>query len=455
MVEYYARYLANQQNDLAKVAGLNDSLRIAMSIRIYRDFGLDVRGNAARNSTGDVAWPAGSIGAKNSANKHGVAGYSAASHFASRDNVLNAVISKSYNNSPTVEAIKTWQAAYPAIKDAKCQSSPLPPIRVSTIRTTTMTCAETGVSDAVQQAGLAACEKISATLKSNINLVCAKPKGEQVTDAQVEMMRWHKEKRFAAAGLTCSYDLLWNTKAVGCSDPIYTTQCNALLAKEFKGKMDIPKAGVMDCQVKRTPEQKKWVDAMPQVAQVLSPGFDLKIDVNTPPKADAAKLKPCKVSADDALVASCPKPVVAVGSPTYKLAEQLLGAGRVRTCTDAERAGGHWVATPCIDWYQPAVSVADARDQITQQVGSSSGVAVTGGGTAKIGGSSVAVDAAATQGCKPYLGRADELFCADVTGFYGCKVQVDSGKLKSCRQAGSQQVYSKPLAVTAGGALTG
>ncbi len=50
-----------------------------------------------------------------------------------------------------------------------------------------------------------------------------------------------------------------------------------------------------------------------------------------------------------------------------------------------------------------------------------------------------------TQSCKPFLGRSDELLCADTRGFLACQKQVDMGKLKTCRQTGLQQVYTKPI----------
>ena len=391
VVEYYGRYLSNQQNDMAKAVGLNDAIRVAMSIKLYRDFGLDARGNANRNKSGDVQWAAGSIGAKTISNKHALSGYKAVNNFATRNNILNAVIAKGFNNSPTLEMVKIWQAAYPAIQAAKCFATPVPAgIRkrgttaTSDIRTTSMTCAETGVSDAVQQAGLTACDKISATLKSEINLVCVKPKGEQITDAQVEMLKWHKEKRFAAAGLTCGYDILWNTKAIGCSDPQFTTQCNALLAKEFKGKIDIPKAGVMDCQLKRSPDQKKWGDVMPQVAQVLTPGFKFDFNINAPINAPAASNKQpeCTVDAKDPLIARCPG-LPGSNSDGYKLAEQLLGKGRVRECTTADRSlSPHWVETPCIIWNR-VVDFDDSAGKIGTTV-------------AKVGADSVKTNVAVT-----------------------------------------------------------
>lgn len=48
-----------------------------------------------------------------------------------------------------------------------------------------------------------------------------------------------------------------------------------------------------------------------------------------------------------------------------------------------------------------------------------------------------------TQSCKLFLGRPDELLCADSGGFLACKKQVDNDKLKTCRQTGLKQVYTK------------
>ena len=45
--------------------------------------------------------------------------------------------------------------------------------------------------------------------------------------------------------------------------------------------------------------------------------------------------------------------------------------------------------------------------------------------------------------CKRILGRADEMLCSNVADFNACKLQVDSGKLKTCRQTEQAQVYSK------------
>jgi len=45
--------------------------------------------------------------------------------------------------------------------------------------------------------------------------------------------------------------------------------------------------------------------------------------------------------------------------------------------------------------------------------------------------------------CKSFLGRADELLCSEVADFNACKQQVDNGKLKTCRQTGQSQVYTK------------
>ena len=56
----------------------------------------------------------------------------------------------------------------------------------------------------------------------------------------------------------------------------------------------------------------------------------------------------------------------------------------------------------------------------------------------------VALDLQAPQlaSCKRFLGRADEMLCSNVADFNACKLQVDSGKLKTCRQYGQSQVYS-------------
>lgn len=46
--------------------------------------------------------------------------------------------------------------------------------------------------------------------------------------------------------------------------------------------------------------------------------------------------------------------------------------------------------------------------------------------------------------CKSFLGRPNEMLCSDANDFNACKQQVDSGKLKSCRQTGVAQAYTKP-----------
>lgn len=61
----------------------------------------------------------------------------------------------------------------------------------------------------------------------------------------------------------------------------------------------------------------------------------------------------------------------------------------------------------------------------------------------------------AAPACKSFLGRADEMLCPDVATFAACKAQVDSGKMKTCRQEGNTAVYSKPAAPAAGTSLTG
>lgn len=494
-VEYYGRYLANQQVDLSKAAGLNESIRAALVTRIYRDFGLDARGNANRNNSGDVAWREGSFGARTILNKQRLSGFNSAVHHASRDAILDALIVKAYNKSPTVEVIKTWQAAYPSILAAKCTSTPLPPrIRVPgsnanpAIRTTTMTCAEKGVTDAQQQAGLAACEKISDTIKSEINLVCAKPKGEQITDAQVEILKWHKDKRFAQANLACNYDIFWNSKAVGCSDPTYTSQCNALIAKELGSKFGIPKAGLMDCQVRRSAAQIKWEESMPQVAQVMAVGFNFNSN------AGPAKGADCKRDDSDPLMLHCPGMPASPSSDGYRLTEQLLGKGMVRECTKEERADKYWAATPCIVWSR-VVGIGNVGQTAGANAGSLAGA--TAGATAglnklpKPGASSVATtppplptgtsqlgvgagkipqltpqltnlgsslggslappklsppssaDASAMAKCKPFSGRKDELVCTGERAFDACKEKVDAKEIKACRLADTQTIYPK------------
>ena len=349
--------------------------------------------------------------------------------------------------------------------------------------------------------------------------------------AQVEMIKWQKEKRFESAGLKCSYDLFWNTKAIGCSDSLYVTQCNALLTKEFGNKgLDFPKAGVMDCQLRRSPDQKKWGDVVPQVAQALTPGFNFDVNINAPINAPAANNKQpeCTVDAKDLLIVQCPgRP--ASNSGGYKLAEQLLGKGRVRECTTADRSlSPHWVETPCIIWNgmvvfddvagkigttvakvgvdsvktNVAVTAAagggtlakdlktdaskvnltgsnTARTGLGVNIGAATtattgkapqttatgnlsdilkggtvpSVSALGGGNAAKAGATAAlaapvasapkVDEAALRNCKAFLGRKDEMLCSDARSFAACKSAVDIGQMKTCRIAGSADVYSK------------
>lgn len=512
VVEYYGRYLANQQVDLSKAAGLNESIRAALVTRIYRDFGLDARGNANRNNMGDVAWREGSFGARTIKSKQRLTGFNSLAHQASRDQIMSALIAKTYNKSPTVEVIKTWQAAYPAILAAKCVSTSLPPrIRVPgsaakpEIRTTTMTCAEKGVTDAQQQEGLAACDKISGTIKDEINLVCAKPKGEQITDAQVEILKWHKDKRFASANLRCSYDIFWNSKAIGCSDPLYTTQCNQLVAKELGGKFGIPKAGVMDCQFRRSLNEIKWAEAMPQVAQVMAVGFSYNAS------AGPAKGPECKRDESDPLMLYCAGMPASPTSDGYRLTEQLLGKGMGRECTNEERDDKHWVATPCIVWSRvvaasdsPHTGVgAGATTSIGKNIGASAAIGgkatksstlgappslsspspllppvppSTAAPSSGIGGNKAASgldslsapsplaapspsssagsalapptqntnaarDAAAFKQCKPFLGRMNEMLCSGEPAFKACKKLVDKDEMKTCRLANTKEIY--------------
>ncbi len=62
---------------------------------------------------------------------------------------------------------------------------------------------------------------------------------------------------------------------------------------------------------------------------------------------------------------------------------------------------------------------------------------------------------AAARPCKPFLGRADEMLCPDAATFAACKAQVDSGTMKTCRQEGVQQAYSKPATAATTSNVTG
>jgi hypothetical protein len=188
------------------------------------------------------------------------------------------------------------------------------------------------------------CENVRGIVGSTAITECSG--GNPTTTAQVEMMKWHKEKRFVSAGLKCSYDLLWKTTAIGCSDSLYVTQCNALLQKEFGDKgFGFPKAGVMDCQVKRSLNEIKWAEAMPQVAQAMAVGYNYNAQ-----NAGKATGPECKRDDSDPLMLYCAGMPASPTSDGYRLTEQLLGKGLVRECTKEERDDKHWVATPCIVW---------------------------------------------------------------------------------------------------------
>jgi len=63
----------------------------------------------------------------------------------------------------------------------------------------------------------------------------------------------------------------------------------------------------------------------------------------------------------------------------------------------------------------------------------------------------VAGDSIGTQSCTRFLDRPSELVCSDAAAFLACRKQVDIGKLKTCRQPGVQQVYTKPSGTTTSG----
>ena len=181
--EYYGRHLAQEQINQARAAGLNDAVTQALAKRLFRDFGLDARGNARRTGNGDVAWAAGSLGDKthNAKGKSFVGGDPTrwAQELPNRDTVLNTLISKVYNSSPTVATVIGWQKAYPAIKAAKCTMPP-PRIRVPGSTTTpppaattaTLSCDDQTLPSAVRQAASAACTSLANSLKSDFTLVC-------------------------------------------------------------------------------------------------------------------------------------------------------------------------------------------------------------------------------------------------------------------------------------------
>ncbi len=177
---------------------------------------------------------------------------------------------------------------------------------------------------------------------------CAENRG---TSAQVEMLRWHKEKRFQKANVACSYDILWNSNAIGCDSPADVLACDAMLRKEYAVTGIMPKKGVMDCQHRITPQKKKWAELMPQLAEVLTPGFVLNLNLNTPTPPSNTKYRACKVDATDPLIARCPGDPIASSHQNFKLAEQLMGKGNADECTAAEAARSpHWVEAPCVIW---------------------------------------------------------------------------------------------------------
>lgn len=292
------------------------------------------------------------------------------------------------------------------------------------------------------------CDNVKGVVGSTALTECTG--GNAVTVAQTGIMQWIKAKPFEKAGIQCGYNLLFSTVAIACEDPISVKQCNALLQKEFGASMGLPKAGVMDCQVQESRAHKDLAEKMAQVAQVLSPNFSFPgASIPATPKS---KLPDCKVSSKDPLIVSCPKPTLAANAPQYKLAEQLLGVGKVRECAAGEFSGEHWVKTPCIYWYQGVVTIGNGGGQpgntvipltVSATVAAGATPASFGSGRQAQVPEPSAVDEGVLTHCKAFLGRADELLCSDVTDFNACKLQVDSGKLKTCRQAGQSQVYTK------------
>lgn len=183
--EYYGRHLAQDQVGQARAAGLNDAVTQALAKRLFRDFGLDARGNAKRTGNGDVAWAAGSLGDKtrNAKGKSFVGGDPTrwAQELPNSDTVLHTLISKVYNNSATVATVIAWQNAYPAIKAAKC-TMPITPPRISVpgntstpptaATTATLSCDDQTLPSAVRQAASTACSRLADSLKNEIKLVC-------------------------------------------------------------------------------------------------------------------------------------------------------------------------------------------------------------------------------------------------------------------------------------------
>ncbi len=300
------------------------------------------------------------------------------------------------------------------------------------------------------------CDNVRGIVGSSALTECSG--GNPVAVAQTEIMQWIKGKPFANAGIACSYNLLFSTVAMACEDPLSVKQCNALLQKQLGASLGLPKAGVMDCQVKETKGHKDLAEKMQQVAQVLSPNFSFP---GAPiPATPKSKLPDCKVSAKDPLIVSCPKPALAADAPQYKLAEQLLGAGKVRECLSAELASESWVKTPCIHWYQATVALGDTGalngiSGATHTVQGGGALDATmasglGSGSASVSGlqwqvhkQQVLDERALLAHCKPFLGRPDEMLCSDAADFNACKRQVDSRKLKTCRQTGQTQVYRR------------
>lgn len=181
----------------------------------------------------------------------------------------------------------------------------------------------------------------------------------KTTAAQDQMLKWHREKRFALAGLTCSYDIFWNANAIGCNDPSFTTQCNALLKKEFHSSLGLPKPGVMDCQTRVEKQEKKWADLLPQLAEILTPGFVLNLNTNTPAPPSKIKYRSCKVDANDPLIVRCPGDPIATNHQNFQLAEQLIGKGNAGECTPAQVAlSPHWVDKPCVIWDRKSAVIA-------------------------------------------------------------------------------------------------
>ncbi len=143
-------------------------------------------------------------------------------------------------------------------------------------------------------------------------------------------------------------------------------------------------------------------------------------------QVDNGKMKTCRQTGSQAVYQKSPAAPPATTASTADACKPFLGRADEMLCTDAST-------------YAACKAQVDGGTMKTCRMTGSSVV------YAKLAPAMPpVVPTPAAQGCKPYLGRADEMLCNDASAYAACKAQVDNGSMKTCRQTGSQQVYSKP-----------